>query len=122
MFAVSELPQGRISVDLTEIAPRSPHFYRTVSSIGVTAIGVMLLIIIAVQFSESAGLDRLALGAITLGIAAIGLAYFKQRGALDQIDGQIKDEVVLRLRHTANAMACGGYMICIFALGLVRHH
>ena len=110
-------------MDLTEIEPRSPHFYRTVSSIGVTAVGVMLLIIIAVQFSESAaGLDRLALGVITLGIAAIGMAYFKQHGTLNQMDGKITDEVVLRLRHTANAMACGGYMICIFAFGLVRHH
>jgi hypothetical protein len=110
-------------MDLTQIAPRSPQFYKTVSSLGVTAIGAMLLIIVVLQFSEStAGLDRFVLGVITLGIAAIGLAYFKQRGALDQMDGKINDEVVLRLRHTANAMACSGYMICIFALGLIHHH
>jgi hypothetical protein len=110
-------------MELTQMAPRSPHFYRTISSIGVTVIGVALLIIIALQFSEStAGLDRLDLGVITLGIAVIGLGYFKQRGALNQMDGKINDEVVLRLRHTANAMACGGFMICIFALGLVHHH
>jgi hypothetical protein len=110
-------------MDLSQIAPRSPHFYRTVSSIGVTAIGAMLLMIVALQFSDStAGLDRLVLGVITLGIAAIGLAYFKQRGALNQMDGQINGEVVLRLRHTANAMACSGYMICIFALGLIHRH
>ena len=110
-------------MDLTHMAPRSPHFYKTVSSIGVTAIGAMLLMIVALDFSEStAALERLVLGVITLGIAAIGLAYFKQRGALNHMDGQISDQVVLRLRHTANAMACSGYMICIFALGLVHHH
>jgi hypothetical protein len=110
-------------MDLTQIAPRSPQFYKTVSSIGVTAVGAMLLMIVALQFSDStARLDRLALGVITLGIAAIGLAYFKQRGALDEMDGKIGEEVVLRLRHTANAMACSGFMICIFALGLVHSH
>jgi hypothetical protein len=110
-------------MDLTHIAPRSPHFYKTVSGIGVTAIGVMLLTIVVLQFSDStAGLDRLVLGVITLGIAAIGVAYFKQSGALNQMDGKISDGVLLRLRHTANAMACSGYMICIFALGLIHHH
>jgi hypothetical protein len=110
-------------MDMTQIAPRSPYFYKTVSSIGVTAIGAMLLVIVALQFSESsAGLDRLVLGVITLGIAAIGLAYFKQGGALDQMDGKINNGVVLRLRHTANAMAGSGYMICIFALGLIHRH
>jgi hypothetical protein len=110
-------------MDLTQMAPRSPHFYKTVSSIGVTAVGAMLLMMVALQFSDSiGGLDRLALGVITLGIAAIGVAYYKQHGALNQIDGKIDDGVVLRLRHTANAMACVGYVICIFALGLVHHH
>jgi|HubBroStandDraft_6_1064221.scaffolds.fasta_scaffold00041_79 VIT1/CCC1 family predicted Fe2+/Mn2+ transporter len=110
-------------MDLTQIAPRSPYFYRTVSSIGVTAVGAMLLVIVALQFSDSTtGPDRLALGVITLGIAAIGLAYFKQRGVLNEMDGKISDEVVLRLRHTANAMACSGFMICIFALGLIHRH
>jgi hypothetical protein len=110
-------------MDLTRITPRSPHFYKTISSIGVTGVGAMLLMIVGLQFLDSsAALDRLALGVITLGIAAIGLAYFKQRGALNQMDGQISDQVVLRLRHTANAMACSGYMMCIFALGLVHHH
>jgi hypothetical protein len=110
-------------MDLTHIAPRSPHFYRTVSSIGVTAIGAMLLIIVVLQFSDStAGLDRLVLGVITMGIAAIGVAYFKQGGTLNEMDGKINEEIVLRLRHTANAMACSGYMICIFALGLIHRH
>jgi hypothetical protein len=110
-------------MDLTRITPRSPYFYKTVSSIGVTAVGAMLLLIVALQFSDStAGLDRLCLGVITLGIAAIGLAYFKQRAALSQVDGKINDDVVLRLCHTANAMACSGYMICIFALGMVHRH
>jgi hypothetical protein len=110
-------------MDLSQIAPRSPHFYRTVSSIGVTATGAMLLMIVALQFSDStAGLDRLVLGVITLGIAAIGLAYFKQRAALNQMDLQINGEIVLRLRHTANAMACSGYLICIFALALIHRH
>jgi hypothetical protein len=118
-------------MDMTQIAPRSPHFYRTVSNIGVTGIGAMLLMIVALQFSDSTtALDRLVLGMITLGIAAIGSAYFKQHSALNQMEGQVEGtiegkisgEVVLRLRHTANAMACGGFMICIFALGLIHHH
>jgi hypothetical protein len=110
-------------MDLTQVTPRSPHFYKTVSSIGVTAIGAMLLMIVALQFSDStAGVDRLVLGVITLGIAAIGVAYFKQRGELNQVGGQISEQVVLRLRHTANAMAGSGYMICIFALGLIHRH
>jgi hypothetical protein len=110
-------------MDVTQIAPRSPYFYKTVSNIGVTAIGAMLLIIVALQFSESsAGVDRLVLVVITLGIAAIGLAYFKQNGALSEMDGKTNDDVVLRLRHSANAMAGCGYMICIFALGLIHHH
>jgi hypothetical protein len=110
-------------MDMTQVAPRSPHFYKTVSGIGVTAIGAMLLIIVALQFLDSsAGLERLVLGVMTLGIAAIGFAYFKQSGVLNQMDGKISDEVVLRLRHTANAMACSGYMTCIFALGLIHRH
>ncbi|MFY9743405.1 MAG: hypothetical protein WA252_13270 [Candidatus Sulfotelmatobacter sp.] len=110
-------------MDLTRIAPRSPHFYKTVSGIGVTAVGAMLLVIVALQFSEStAGLDRLVLGVITFGIAAIGLAYLKQHDALNQMDEKVNDGVVLRLRHTANAMACSGYMICIFALALAHRH
>jgi len=83
----------------------------------------MLLIIVALQFSDSTlGIDRLDLSVITFGIAMIGLAYYKQRGALDQMEGKIGDSVVFRLCHTANAMACFGYLICIFAIGLVHHH
>jgi len=110
-------------MDLTQMAPRSPHFYKTVSSIGVTAVGAILLIIVAIQFlSSTLGIDRLGLGVITLGIVVVGIAYYKQHGALNEMGGKINDEVVLGLRHTANAMACSGYMICIFALGLVHHH
>jgi hypothetical protein len=112
-------------MELTQTQPRSPYlgFYKTFSAIGVTTIGVMLLTIVALQFSDSTlGIDRLALGVITFGIAVIGIAYYKQRDALNQVDGKIGDSVVFSLCHTANAMACGGYMICIFAIGLVHHH
>jgi hypothetical protein len=110
-------------MELTQ--PRSPYlgFYKTFGSIGVTAIGVMLLIIVALQFSDSRlGIDRLDLGVITFGIAVIAVAYYKQRSAIDQMEGKISDSVVFRLCHAANAMACSGYLICIFAIGLVHHH
>ena len=112
-------------MEMTQAEPRSPHlgFYKTVGSIGVTTVGVMLLIIVALQFSDSTlGIDRLDLGVITFLIALIGLAYYKQRDAINRMDGKISDSVVFRLCHTANAMACSGYLICIFAIGLVHHH
>jgi len=110
-------------MELTLTEPRSPYlgFYKRVGSIGVTALGVMLLFLIVIQFSHSTtGLGRLDLVVITLGAAVIGLWYYKLRGVLNQLDGKINDAVLLYLCHAANAMACFGYLICIVCLGL--HH
>jgi hypothetical protein len=112
-------------MELTPAHPRSPHlgFYKTFGAIGVAAVGAMLLIIIAIQFSGSTlAIDRLDLGVIAFGIAVIGLAYYKQRGALNRLEGKISDSLVLHLCQTADAMACFGYLICIFAVGLAHHH
>lgn len=112
-------------MELNPARPRSPYlaFYKTFGSIGVAAVGAMLLFIVAIQFSGSAlAIDRLDLGVIAFGIAVIGLAYYKHRGALNQAEGKVSDSVVLRLCQAADAMACFGYLICVFALGLVHHH
>jgi hypothetical protein len=112
-------------MELTPARPRSPYLgsYKTFGSIGVAGVGAMLLIIVAIQFTGSTlAIDRLDLGVIAFGIAVIGLAYYKQRGALSQVEGKIDDSLVLRLCMTADAMACFGYLICIFAVGLAHHH
>jgi hypothetical protein len=98
-------------------------FYRILGNIGVPILGIILLLIVALKFNRApAGLDRLDVGAMAIFVLLIGLAYFNQRRQLNRLAGKIDDRVLSGLCNTANSMATGGYLICIFALSLGHHH
>ncbi len=97
--------------------------YKYLGNISVPTIGIALLTIVGLQFWRSAGggLELLELASITLGIAVVGLAYYKQRRALNQLDGTIDDKTLSGLCQAANSMAVFGYLICVMALTSLRH-
>jgi len=107
-----------------ETKPSLPYFgfYRMAGNIFVPTMGAMLLLIVAVNFSRTTtgGINRIALLAITVGIAVIGIAYYNVRRELNRLDGKIGDKALSKLCHAATAMAMFGYLICIMAT-LLRH-
>jgi hypothetical protein len=99
-------------------------FYKTLGSVGVPAFGIMVLLVVALQFSRSAAgsLDRLFLGTVTLGVAVIAVSYYQHRRGLNQLYGKIDDRALSGLCRAANSMACFGYSTCMMALMLVHRH
>jgi uncharacterized membrane protein YidH (DUF202 family) len=97
------------------------HVHKAAGNIFVPVIGIILLLIVALQYSRSTeGLSRLALAAITTGVAVIGLSYYKIRRGLNQLDGRISDTTLSSLYLASYLMAMFGYLICIMAT-LVHH-
>jgi hypothetical protein len=98
------------------------HLHKSAGNIFVPLMGIILLLIIALQYSRSTeGVSRLALAAITTGVAAIGLSYYQIRLGLNQLDGKISDTTLSGLYLKSYLMACFAYLICSVALGLVHH-
>jgi hypothetical protein len=100
----------------------SLHFNKAAGNIFVPLMGIILLLIVALQYSRSTeGVSRLALAAITTGVAAIGLSYYQIRRGLNQLDGKISDTTLSGLYLNSYLMASSGYLICSMALALVHH-
>jgi hypothetical protein len=104
------------SMELTQTnaKPPSSGFNKIFGSISVPALGILLLLEVALQFRRSAGdFDPLFLGAAAMGVAAVGLSYYAFRRAINQLDGKIDEKVLSRLLVAANSMANFGYTSCI---------
>ena len=98
------------------------HLHKGVGNIFVPLMGIILLLIVALQYSRSTeGVSRLALAAITTGVAVIGFSYYLIRRGLNQLDGKISDTTLSGLYLNSYLMACSGYLICSMALALVHH-
>jgi hypothetical protein len=98
------------------------HLHKSAGFIFVPMMGIILLLIVALQYSRSTeGVGRLALAAITAGGAVIGLSYYLIRRGLNQLDGKIRDTTLSGLYLNSYLMACFGYSICISALAFVHH-
>ena len=97
------------------------HLHKSAGIIFVPLMGIILLLIVAVEYSRSTeGVSRLALAAITTGVAAIGFFYYQIRRGLNQLDGKISDTTLSGLYLASYLMATSGYLICIMAT-LVHH-
>jgi hypothetical protein len=96
--------------------------YKSLGNIAVPTTGTMLLLVVALQFSRYPDeVNRLGLAAIALGIAVIGVAYYKLRREVNRLDGEISDKALSTFCKSANAMAMFGYSICMTALTLAHH-
>jgi hypothetical protein len=108
-----------------ELTQPKPHFplglYRILGNIAVPILGIIALMIVALQLWRTAdGFQRFALVPVGLGIAVIGLAYYRIRRVLGQLDGEIDGVALAGLLVFSNAMAISGYVICILSLGHYR--
>ena len=109
-------------MELTESKP-AIGFYKVAGSIGVLILGIMTLLIAALEFWRATdGFQRFFLVPVGMGIAVIGLSYYDHRRELNQLDGKVDDKVLSKLHRTGNSMAFFGYAICEFALIFGGHH
>jgi len=96
--------------------------YKAMGNIFVPALGAILLLVVALQFSRhSSGTARLSLVAIAMGVGVIGLSYYKLRRELSRLEGKISDPALSTLCQTANTMAMFGYVICLSAFTVALH-
>lgn len=65
-------------------------FYKRMGEIFVPLMGTMLLLIVALQFTRYAdAVVRLALASIALGVAVIGVSFYRNRRGLAGMDGKV---------------------------------
>lgn len=93
------------------------HVHKAAGNIFVPVMGIILLLIVALQYLRSTEeVSRLTLAAITSGVAVIGFSYYKIRQGLSQLNEKISDRTLSGLYLASNMMAMFGYLICIMAL------
>ena len=103
------------------------HAYRVMGDIFVPVMGLMLLFLVWIYYhrstSDLAGLNALS---VVLLAVVVGLAYFKLRRVLVQLEAQLKDQ--LKEKQLAAIWVCVylmpslGYLACMAALSFGHQH
>jgi uncharacterized membrane protein YciS (DUF1049 family) len=101
--------------------------YRVMGQIFVPVMGLMLLSIVWIHYRRSTS-DLAALNAFSVALPAVvvGLAYFKLRSVLVQIEAQFKDQLKEKqlavIWNCVYVMPVLGYLACIAALTFAHQH
>lgn len=96
--------------------------YRALGTVGVPLLGIMLLIIVWIDYHRStyelAGLDALV---VALSAVVIGISYFSTRRVLSRLEDRLDRTMLSVLWRSADSMAIFGYAACTAALGFSHH-
>lgn len=93
------------------------HAYRVFGAIFVPLMGGMLLLLVWIYYrrstSDFAGLNAIS---VALPAAAVGLAYFKARRVLLQLEAQLKEAQLAAIWACLNTITFLGYLVCMAAV------